>query len=149
MARVGMVSLGCSKNQVDAEHMLWHLREAGFELCADAGVCDVVIINTCSFIESAKQESIDYIMEFATLKEEGRVKVLCCTGCLAERYREEVRREIPELDVILGIGSNAEIVRAIKDALESGIETTRFGDKENLELDVGEKRIISNLPFYA
>ena len=147
--RIGMVSLGCSKNQVDAEHMLWLLRDAGFELCPDAGLCDAVIINTCGFIESAKQESIDNIMEFVTLKQEGRIKVLCVTGCLAERYREEVRREIPELDVILGIGSNAYIVQAIADALESGVETTGFGEKENLALDTGGQRIISNLPFYA
>ena len=144
--KVGMVSLGCNKNQVDSEHMLWDLREAGYELCTDAGLCDVVIINTCGFIESAKQESIDYILEFCTLKQEGRIKVVVITGCLAERYKEQVKLEIPEADVILGIGSNKELVAAIENAL-AGKQTIAFGDK--LALSMEGKRIISNLPFFA
>ena len=93
--RVGMVSLGCAKNQVDAERMLFILREAGFEIVADAALSDVVIVNTCGFIESAKQEAIDTILEFCTLKQEGRIKAVICTGCLSERYRDEVIKEIP------------------------------------------------------
>jgi len=144
--KVGMVSLGCSKNQVDAEHMLYRIREAGWEFGEEPGLCDVVIINTCGFIESAKQESIENILEFVTLKEEGRIKVICVTGCLAERYADEVREELPEADVILGIGKNAEIVQAISAALE-GKKTTSFGNKEDLPLEGG--RVIANLPFYA
>ena len=93
--RVGMVSLGCPKNQVDAELMLSLLREEGFELTSDAGLADVVIVNTCGFIEDAKKESIENILEFCTLKKEGRIKCVVVTGCLAERYREEVAKKSP------------------------------------------------------
>ena len=144
--KVGMVSLGCSKNQVDAEIILAKLKKRGYQLHTDSGTCDVVIINTCGFIESAKQESIENILEFVTLKKEGRIKVICVTGCLAERYREEVAKEIPEADVILGIGSNEEICDAIETAL-AGEKVRRFGPKEALPLE-GE-RILSNLPFFA
>lgn len=144
--KVGMVSLGCSKNQVDAEHLLFDLKQAGFELCVDSGECDVVVINTCGFIEAAKQEAIENILEFAELKKEGRIKVIAVTGCLAERYREELVKELPEADIVLGIGSNNELVDAINRAL-NGEKTVMFGEKEDLALEGG--RIISNLPFYA
>lgn len=144
--KVGMVSLGCSKNQVDAERMLAKLRDYGYQLHTDAGSCDVVIINTCGFIESAKQESIENILEFITLKNEGRIKVVCVTGCLAERYQQKVLEEIPEADVVLGIGSLDALCDSIAKAL-NGEKTQLFGPKENLSLE-GE-RIISNLPFYA
>ncbi len=144
--KVGMVSLGCSKNQVDAEHLLFDLKQAGFELCVDSGECDVVVINTCGFIEAAKREAIENILEFAELKKEGRIKVIAVTGCLAERYREELEKELPEADIVLGIGSNSELVDAINRAL-NGEKTVMFGEKENLALEGG--RIISNLPFYA
>ena len=104
--KVGMVSLGCCKNQVDAEIMLALVKQAGFELCTEPGLCDVVIVNTCGFIEDAKRESIENILEFCQLKKEGQIKAVVVTGCLAERYREEIASEIPEADVILGIGSN-------------------------------------------
>lgn len=144
--KVGMVSLGCSKNQVDAEIMLSLIKKSGYELCTEAGLCDVVIINTCGFIEDAKKESIENILEFCNLKKEGRIKAVVVTGCLAERYKDEIAAEIPEADVILGIGSNDRIVEAIGKALD-GKKTVRFDPKENLLLN-GE-RIISNLPFYA
>ena len=144
--KVGMVSLGCSKNQVDAEIMLAKLRERGYQIHTDSGTCDVVIVNTCGFIESAKQESIENILEFCTLKKEGRIKVIVVTGCLAERYQQEMAKEIPEADVILGIGSNDEICDAIEKAL-NGETVYSFGPKENLPLE-GD-RIISNLPFFA
>ncbi len=144
--KVGMVSLGCSKNQVDAEHLLFDLKQAGFELCVDSGECDVVVINTCGFIEAAKREAIENILEFAELKKEGRIKVIAVTGCLAERYRDELEKELPEADIVLGIGSNNELVDAINRAL-NGEKTVMFGEKENLALEGG--RIISNLPFYA
>ena len=146
MAKIGMVSLGCSKNQVDAERMLAFIRDGGHELSADSGLCDVVIINTCGFIEEAKQESIDYILEFVQLKKEGQIKGIIVTGCLAERYREEVAKEIPEADAILGIGSNAQILAAIDKAL-AGEKTMAFGPKEDLALE--GKRVLSTLPFFA
>ena len=144
--KVGMVSLGCSKNQVDAEIMLARIRDRGFELCTDAGSCDVVIVNTCGFIEDAKRESIENILEFCTLKKEGRIKAVVVTGCLAERYQQEIQEEIPEADVILGIGSMDKIVEAIDKALV-GKKVVSFGDKCSLPLE-GD-RIISNLPFFA
>jgi len=144
--KVGMVSLGCSKNQVDAELMLAMVVKGGYEICADASKCDVVIINTCGFIEDAKKESIENILEFCQMKEDGQVKVVVVTGCLAERYREEVANEIPEADVVLGIGKNMDIIQAIDDALH-GKKTIAFGDKNALPLE-GD-RILSNLPFFA
>lgn len=144
--KVGMVSLGCPKNQVDAEILLHALRERGYELTPEAGLADVVVINTCGFIESAKQESIENILEFCTLKKEGRVKVIAVTGCLAERYREELAEEIPEADVVLGIGSNEQLCDAIERALQ-GEKVLSFGEKEALPLS-GE-RVLSTLPFYA
>ena len=116
--RVGMVSLGCPKNQVDAEHMLYDLRKEGFQIVSDAALSDVVIINTCGFIESAKQEAIDTILEFCTLKQEGRIKAVIATGCLAERYRDEMKKEIPELDAVVGIGSNGKICDIIREIAE-------------------------------
>ena len=101
--KVGIVSLGCPKNQVDAELLFGRLQQGGYELVGDAALADVAIINTCGFIESAKQESIDEILNFCTLKEEGRIKHVIITGCLAERYRDEVLKEIPEADAVVGI----------------------------------------------
>lgn len=144
--KVGMVSLGCSKNQVDAEIMLALIQENGFELCADAEQCDVVIINTCGFIEDAKKESIETILEFCQMKAEGKIKVVVVTGCLAERYQKEVALEIPEADVVLGIGCNGEIVKAIKRALE-GERVVSFADKTLMPLS--GNRVLANAPFFA
>ncbi len=144
--KVGMVSLGCSKNQVDSEIMLSKIQKRGFELCTDAGSCDVVIVNTCGFIEDAKRESIENILEFCTLKKEGRIKAVVVTGCLAERYQKEIAKEIPEADVILGLGSMEKIVESIEEAL-LGRKVISFGEKCSLPLE-GD-RIISNLPFFA
>lgn len=144
--KVGMVSLGCSKNQVDAELLLALIVKGGYEICVDPEQCDVVIINTCGFIEDAKKESIENILEFCQMKNEGKIKVIAVTGCLAERYRDQVAGEIPEADIVLGIGKNAEIVKAIEDALH-GKKTIAFGEKEELSLE-GE-RILANEPFYA
>ena len=94
--RVGMVCLGCAKNRVDGEMMLYNLREAGYELVADVANSEVAIVNTCGFIEDAKQESIDEILELAELKKEGKIKAIIVTGCLAERYRREVMKELYE-----------------------------------------------------
>ncbi|MEG0615256.1 MAG: 30S ribosomal protein S12 methylthiotransferase RimO [Oscillospiraceae bacterium] len=144
--KVGMVSLGCSKNQVDAERMLYKIKEAGYKLCDDAGLSDVVIVNTCGFIESAKQEAIDTILELSTLKKEGRIKKIIVTGCLAERYREEISKEIPEADAVIGIGCNADICNVIEKTMADE-KVLEFDQKEELLLSGG--RVISTLPFFA
>ena len=144
--KVGMVSLGCSKNQVDAEILLALMVNNGYEICADAQQCDVVIINTCGFIEDAKRESIETIFEFAQLKNQGQVKVLVVTGCLAERYRDQLVSEIPEADVVLGIGSNTQIAQAVQKALD-GQRVSAFGDKADLPLN-GD-RVLSTANYSA
>ena len=144
--RVGMVSLGCSKNQVDAERMLYKINEKGYELVGDAALADVAIINTCGFIESAKQEAIETILEFAELKKEGRIKKIIITGCLAERYKDEVASEIPEADAVVGIGCNDRICDVIEKVLE-GDHFTAFDSKLNLGLTGG--RIQTTLSFYS
>ena len=131
--KVGMVSLGCAKNQVDGEMIMANLRNAGFELHDDAALADVAIVNTCGFIESAKQESIDEILELATLKKEGRIKKLVVTGCLSERYQEEIHKELPEVDGVFGIGANGDIAELITKMMEEGF-TESFPEKENLPL---------------
>jgi ribosomal protein S12 methylthiotransferase len=144
--RVGMVSLGCSKNQVDAERMLYKIQEAGYVLVSDAALADIAIINTCGFIESAKQEAIDTILEFAVLKKEGRIKKIIITGCLAERYKEEVQKEIPEADAVIGIGCNDNIIDVLDHVLAN--ETVvKFDDKEKLSLT--GPRVQTTLPFFA
>lgn len=144
---VGMISLGCPKNQVDAEIMLADLKKNGFELIGDAAMAEVVIINTCGFIESAKRESIEQILEMGLLKKEGRIKKIVVTGCLAERYRDELQKEIPEADVILGIGSNSQLCEAINKALSEDKPQASFGEKNCLSLE-GD-RVLTTLPFYA
>ncbi|MBE6839334.1 MAG: 30S ribosomal protein S12 methylthiotransferase RimO [Ruminococcus sp.] len=144
--RIGMVSLGCSKNQVDAEKMLYKLKKSGFEIIEDAGLAEIVIINTCGFIQSAKEEAIETILEFCTLKKEGRIKKVVITGCLSERYREEVRELIPEADAVIGIGCNEDIVDVINSVIVGEV-VERFPDKEKLSMEGG--RLISTLPFFA
>lgn len=144
--KIGMVSLGCSKNQIDAERILFKLKKAGYELSDDAGLCDIVIVNTCGFIQSAKEEAIETILEFCTLKQEGRIKAVVITGCLSERYREEVSELISEADAVIGIGCNEDIVEIINKVAE-GEKISRFDEKEKLSLTGG--RIISTLPFFA
>lgn len=145
--RVGMVSLGCPKNQVDAEHMLFDLKKEGYQIVADAALADVVVVNTCGFIESAKQEAIDTILEFCTLKQEGRIKAVIATGCLAERYRDEMKKEIPELDAVVGLGSNSKLPEIIRDIYRGEEQICAYGSKTDLPMEGG--RIISTEPFYA
>lgn len=144
--KVGMISLGCNKNQVDAELMLGSLARAGFVISDDQDNCDVIIVNTCGFIESAKKESIENILECCRLKEQGKIKLVVVTGCLAERYRDEVAELIPEADVILGIGANDDIAASIKNAL-AGKKIACFYAPENLVME-GD-RILVNDPHYA
>jgi ribosomal protein S12 methylthiotransferase len=111
--KIGLISLGCPKNLVDSEVMLGLAQEAGHELTNDAAAADVLVVNTCAFIDSAKQESVDTILEMAEHKKTGACRRLVVTGCLAERYRDELKSEIPEIDAVLGTGEVPEIVNAI------------------------------------
>lgn len=146
MERVGMVSLGCAKNLINGEQMLKLVQDAGYEITADLSETDVLIVNTCAFIESAKQEAIDTILEYAELKKEGRLKKLIVTGCLSQRYSEELLTELPEVDGILGTGSYDDIVPAIEKALRD--ETPKYlGD---ISAPVSEaERIVTTGPGWA
>ena len=144
--KVGMISLGCAKNQVDGEMLMASLQQAGFELVDDAALADIAIVNTCGFIESAKKESIEEILELAQLKKEGRIKKLVVTGCLAERYREEIHKELPELDAVLGIGANAEIAGHLKRMMEGGF-VEAFPEKEKMPLCGG--RVLTTPSYFA
>lgn len=141
---VGMVSLGCAKNRVDAEMMLFSLRQAGYKLVEEAAMADVAIINTCGFIESAKQESIDEILELAQLKKEGKIKAIIATGCLAERYRDQMMKELYEIDAVVGIGANADIVSVVEKVLQPH-KVEIFPDKRMLPLEGGR---IQSTPYY-
>lgn len=116
--KVGFLSLGCPKNLVDGEVMLGLAERAGHEITSDASAADVLVVNTCAFIDSAKQESVDAILEMAEQKKSGNCRTLVVTGCLAERYREELRKEIPEIDVVLGTGEVPAIVEALAETRE-------------------------------
>lgn len=146
MYKVSMVSLGCPKNQVDAEMMLYSLKEAGFEIGVPEADADAIIINTCGFIEDAKSEAIENILEAAQYKRDGNCKAVIVTGCLAERYRDDVTAEIPEADVCVGIGSNSNIAQIVKDAIEGKAQNS-YGAKE--ALDLNGKRILGGWPFTA
>ena len=146
--KVGFVSLGCPKNQLDTEVMLAHIAQAGYTITPEESEADVVIVNTCAFIESAKQEAIDNILDVAWLKENANLKALIVTGCLPERYREELLTEMPEIDAVLGVGSIHNITEAIEAALAKTEEKyARFDDKEKLVL--GGDRVVTTGDAYA
>ena len=146
MTKVGFVSLGCSKNLVDTEVMLHNLHKRGFEITPNEEEAEIVVINTCGFIESAKQESIENILDAEKLKEYGKCKHIIATGCLVERYRNEVMEEMPEIDALLGVGSLCDIADACE-AVMRGEKYTSFRDKEESEL--GGDRIITTEPHTA
>ncbi len=131
--KIGFLSLGCPKNLVDGEVMLGMARDAGHEITTDAASAEVLVVNTCAFIDSAKQESIDAILEMAAQKRDGHCSRLVVTGCLAERYRDELRREIPEIDAVLGTGEVPQILDAI-------------GDRRSA---IGDRESVSPLTFYS
>lgn len=144
---VGMISLGCPKNQIDAEIMLKKLVDAGYTLVKEATKADVVVVNTCGFIEDAKKESIDAILEMADLKEDGLLKKIIVTGCLAQRYADEIFQEIPEVDGVIGLGANADIVAACDALFEDDEAYSSFPDKEDLPLNGG--RILTTPEYTA
>ncbi len=140
MTKIGFISLGCSKNLVDTEVMLKKLYDAGFEITPDETEAEIIIINTCGFIESAKQESIDNILDAEKLKEWGKCRHIIATGCLVERYREEVMKELPEIDALIGVGSLDDIADACRAVLH-GEKYTSFKDKNTSPL--GGERILT------
>lgn len=144
--KVGMVSLGCPKNQMDAELMLAKLEKAGFEITAESGLADVVIVNTCGFIEDAKQEAIENILEFAQLKKEKQIKKIIVTGCLAQRYQQELATEIPECDGVLGLGANGDIVETVRQVMD-GETVRKFPPRSCWNLD-GD-RLLTTPHFFA
>lgn len=144
--KVGMISLGCPKNQVDGEALLAKLKKAGYEIVNNIEDSDVMIVNTCGFIEQAKKEAIDTILEVAEYKNAGLISAIVVTGCLAERYQDEIIKEMPEVDAVLGIGANGDIVKTCDKAL-CGIVTTSFPNK--CYLSINDERIISTPSHWA
>ena len=145
MASVGMISLGCEKNRVDAEMMMARLQKAGYELVDDASCADVAIVNTCGFIEAAKKESIGEILELGKQKAAGQIKAIVVTGCMAERYQQEIRKELPEADAVCGIGADADIVEVVDRTLR-GEHPELFPEKTLLPL-CGER--VHSTPLYS
>ena len=145
--KVGMISLGCPKNQVDGEIMLSKLADNGFEITNDVDGADVVIVNTCGFIEDAKKEAIENILDMVELKKEGVIRKIVVTGCLAERYRDEVLSEIPEVDAVVGIGSNSDICEVCEKVCGGEENIKTFGEKTCLPLD--GKRMLTTPSYYA
>lgn len=144
--KVGMISLGCPKNQVDGEALLAKLKKAGYEIVNNIEDSDVMIVNTCGFIEQAKREAIDTILEVAEYKNAGLISAIVVTGCLAERYQDEIIKEMPEVDAVLGIGANSDIVKTCDKAL-CGIVTTSFPNK--CYLSINDERVISTPSHWA
>ena len=146
MANIGFISLGCAKNQVDCERMMYRVQEAGHTVCEQIVGCDVVVINTCGFIDSAKTEAIDFILQTAALKAEGLVGKILVTGCLSQRYQQEILEEMPEVDGILGTGSYTEIVQAVESLLDDQ-QVRAFGSIDAPEVETG--RILTTPEHYA
>ena len=146
MANVGFISLGCAKNQVDCERMMYRVQEAGFGVQGEVVGADVVVINTCGFIDSAKSEAIDFILQMAQLKEQGLIGKILVTGCLSQRYQQEILQEMPEVDGILGTGSYTEVVPAIEKLLD-GDQVVDFGSIDAPEQETG--RILTTPEHFA
>jgi len=144
--KVALISLGCPKNLVNSEQMLYLMNEAGMEIVPEPEEADAVVVNTCGFIEAAKSEAIDTILEMAELKKTGKLKSIVAVGCLIQRYREEVIKELPEIDSVLGTGSYGDIVEAVKNSLK-GKRITNFGDINAALEETG--RIVSTGPGWT
>ena len=140
LTKVGLISLGCSKNLVDSEHMLAKLKDAGYEITEEMENADIGIVNTCGFIEAAKTEAIETILDVAKYKEEGNLKGLVVTGCLAQRYRDEIQSELPEVDAICGTGSYTNIVDAVRDVL-AGKKAVYMNDMASAALEGSREQL--------
>ena len=146
MPTFSLTSLGCAKNLVNSEQMLYLLQEAGFTMLAEPDGADFAVINTCGFIDAAKSEAIDCILEHATLKAEGRLGAIIVTGCLSERYQNDIQQELPEIDAVLGVGSFGEIVHAA----EAVLRKQRYRSFLSSSAPVDEiPRLISTGPGWA
>lgn len=145
-AKIGFVSLGCAKNLVDTETMLARLASAGYEITPEETEADVIIVNTCAFIESAKRESIDNILDVAWLKEHRSLKGIIVTGCLAERYKDDIFTEIPEVDAVVGIGGEKSIVEAVASVLNKKRFSDYFDKEKSL---LGGERVVTTPDFTA
>lgn len=146
VTKVAIVSLGCAKNQTDAEMMMASIAEKGYAFVEEPGLADIVLVNTCGFIQSAKEEAINWIMELIQLKNEGTIKHIVVTGCLSERYREQFVEEFPEVDAVVGIAEYSKIPQVFEQ-ITAGERVCIFGKKEDHSME--GKRIISTLPHYA
>ena len=146
MANIGFISLGCAKNQVDCERMMYRLQEAGHTVCPDVVGCDAVVINTCGFIDPAKAEAIDNILQMGQLKQEGLVGKILVTGCLSQRYQQQILEEMPEVDGVLGTGSYTDIVDAMERLLD-GEQVFEFASIDSPELETG--RVVTTPEHYA
>ena len=144
--KVAFISLGCAKNLVNTEQMMALAREAGYELTGEADGADAAVLNTCGFIDSAKSEAIQNILELAALKDAGRLGKLLVAGCLSQRYQDELMQEMPEVDGVLGTGSYGEIVPALEELMAGGCPR-RFGDIDHTEEDGA--RVVSTPPYTA
>ena len=141
---IGVVSLGCSKNRVNTEQMMYLLRQAGYFISGETDGADVVLLNTCGFIESAKSEAVEYILEFAAAKKEGRIGKLVVAGCLPERYQKDIKQELPEIDAVVGTGSFDDIVDVIRSLEKTGGQSPCLGFFGDINAPVSETgRIIS------
>lgn len=142
---VGMISLGCVKNRVDSEQMLSQLKEAGCDIVSDPADADILIVNTCGFIAPAKEESIDTILEMAEYKKTGRCRVLCVTGCLAQRYEKDLVQDMPEIDCLLGVGQYGHLIEYISKAV-SGLRPVDTRRSKGF-LECG--RVLTTPPYSA
>ncbi len=145
--KIGMISLGCPKNQVDAEHMLALMDAEGWEIVDYVDGCDAVIVNTCGFIDDAKKEAIENILDMVELKKEGVISKIIVTGCLAQRYKNEIVKEIPEVDAVIGIGANGDIIKTVEEVM-SGVDTIENYPPQ-CELPLEGQRILTTPQYWA
>ncbi|MGL6173370.1 MAG: MiaB/RimO family radical SAM methylthiotransferase, partial [Cellulosilyticaceae bacterium] len=146
---IAFVSLGCDKNLVDSEHMLGLLHQAGYSLIGDEAQADVLVVNTCCFVEDAKRESIEQILEVAKYKEEGNCKALIVTGCMAQRYKQEILDEMPEVDAVVGTTSYDKIVGVVDEVLaEKGIKVQHFDTIDRAHIEE-MPRILTTAGYFA
>lgn len=145
--KIGMISLGCPKNQVDAEHMLALMDAEGWKIVDYVDGCDAVIVNTCGFIDDAKKEAIENILDMVELKKEGVISKIIVTGCLAQRYKDEIVKEIPEVDAVIGIGANGDIIKTVEEVM-SGVDTIEKYPPQ-CELPLEGQRILTTPQYWA